>query len=105
MSWLRLASVGCQASPLWLQVELAQRGLPALVVQLLRQASPLDSLPLLEMLRCMYEQHPRPKEFIIKFGVAEQLRRMIAVGSQNGAQLVPQKAQSLLDAFSMNSVF
>ncbi len=85
------------------QVEVSLNGMAPLLVQLLKQPNALTALNLLQIVRCMYEQHPRPKEFIIKFSIAEQLRRLAAASSQ--AVLVRKQAQNLLDAFQLNVVF
>jgi len=86
-----------------LQVEVSLNGMAPLLVQLLKQPNALTALNLLQIVRCMYEQHPRPKEFIVKFSIAEQLRRLAAASSQ--AVLVRKQAQNLLDAFQLNVVF
>ena len=86
-----------------LQVEVSLNGMAPLLVQLLKQPNALTALNLLQIVRCMYEQHPRPKEFIVKFSIAEQLRRLAAASSQ--AVLVRKQAQNLLDAFQLNAVF
>ena len=85
------------------QVEVALSGLAPIVIQLLKHPNALTALNLLQMVRCMYEQHPRPKEFIVKYSIAEQLKRLSAASSQ--AVLVRKQAQSLLDAFQLNVVF
>ncbi|KAL3139702.1 hypothetical protein ABBQ38_004012 [Trebouxia sp. C0009 RCD-2024] len=84
-------------------VEVSLNGMAPLLVQLLKQPNALTALNLLQIVRCMYEQHPRPKEFIIKYSIAEQLRRLAAASSQ--AVLVRKQAQNLLDAFQLNVVF
>ncbi|DBA67330.1 TPA: hypothetical protein ACH3X2_001627 [Trebouxia sp. C0005] len=84
-------------------VEVSLNGMAPLLVQLLKQPNALTALNLLQIVRCMYEQHPRPKEFIVKFSIAEQLRRLAAASSQ--AVLVRKQAQNLLDAFQLNVVF
>lgn len=86
-----------------MQVEVALSGLAPIVIQLLKHQNALTALNLLQMVRCMYEQHPRPKEFIVKYSIAEQLKRLSAASSQ--AVLVRKQAQSLLDAFQLNVVF
>ena len=85
------------------QVEVAHNGLPPLLVDLLKQHKALTILNLLAVVRVIYQHHPRPKEFIVKFNIAEQLRQLVA--SNNSQVLVRTKAQELLDAFQMNSVF
>ena len=44
-----------------LAVSLGQAGLPALLVRLLHAPTALTALPLLQLLRSVYEHHPRPK--------------------------------------------
>jgi len=44
-----------------LAVALGQAGLPALLVRLLHAPTALTALPLLQLLRSVYEHHPRPK--------------------------------------------
>ena len=153
-----------------LAVALGQAGLPALLVRLLHAPTALTALPLLQLLRSVYEHHPRPKvgapallvnarvcivwprsvpvtciqtrhavifgemyaisglnklervehmctqfpgclaeksaplqEFLARYTVQEELQRL--VGSSTQAVLVRKQAQTLLDAFRMNTVF
>ena len=44
-----------------LAVALGLAGLPALLVRLLHAPTALTALPLLQLLRSVYEHHPRPK--------------------------------------------
>ncbi|KAK9810498.1 hypothetical protein WJX72_011817 [[Myrmecia] bisecta] len=85
-------------------VEVAQAGLPAVLVELLKAASALTALSLLQMVRCMYEHHPRPKDLLVKTALVEQLRRLAAGVRTHQAVLVRKQAQNLLDAFQINCV-
>ena len=52
-----------------LSVALSSQNLPGLAVAMLRKELPMTSLPLLKIVRSLYEAHPRPKEFIIQNGI------------------------------------
>lgn len=85
---------------------MSTQGLAGLVVELLRRASALTALDLLQIVRCMYEQHEHPKEFVVKYGLTPVLRAM-ASGDRwrpGEAVLVRKQAQALLDAFQINTV-
>jgi len=89
-----------------LAVALASAGLAARATELLkRPPSPPTALALMELLRLMYEVHPSPKEFISQNRVGPALVAL-AAGAQAGDQvLVSKQANSLLQAFSVNTVF
>lgn len=88
-----------------LAVELAQNGLAARVVELLKRPGATAALSLLQMLRAMYEHHPRPKEFIVKYRVQQTLAALAHGQSAANQVLVRKQAQNLLDAFQVNVVF
>lgn len=87
--------------------EAGRSGLPPLLCELLKRPPALAALPLLQALRAIYEHHPRPKEFLVKWPIQESLRRLVAGGGADASQavLVRRQAQSLLDAFRVNTVF
>ncbi|PRW61538.1 MAP3K epsilon kinase 1-like isoform X2 [Chlorella sorokiniana] len=87
-----------------LAVELAQNGLAPRVVELLRRPNATAALSLLQMLRAMYEHHPRPKEFIVKYRVQQALAALAHGQSATNQVLVRKQAQNLLDAFQVNVV-
>lgn len=94
-----------RAGPL-VAVEAGRTALPPLLMELLKRPPAMAALPLLQALRAIYEHHPRPKEFLVKYPVQEQLRRLVADGSDaSEAVLVRSQAHSLLDAFRVNTVF
>ena len=86
-----------------MQVEVAVAGRAGLVVEMLKSASALTALSLLQMVRLIYEHHPRPKEFVAKYAIAEQLRELSR--QQSTVVLVKKQAVHLLHAFQINSVF
>lgn len=49
----------------------------------------------------------QPQEFLLKWPIQESLRRLVAGGGADASQavLVRRQAQSLLDAFRVNTVF
>jgi hypothetical protein len=63
--------------------------------------APILRARLLEILRALYEHHPRPKEFIMRFGIPEALRQLLE-GEARGEDAVRLEAQKLLNAFHIN---
>ena len=88
-----------------LQVEVAVAGLAGLVVEMLRTASALTALSLLQMVKVIYEHHPRPKEFVAKYAITDQLRDLSKQHGDNTSVLVKKQATHLLHAFQINSIF
>ncbi|GAB4815162.1 hypothetical protein N2152v2_002208 [Parachlorella kessleri] len=88
-----------------LAAELAQRGLAARVMELLKKPNAHTCLSLLDILRVLYENHPNPKEFIMKYRVQQTLHALAHGQSARDAVLVRKQAQNLLDAFQVNLVF
>ncbi|KAK9823005.1 hypothetical protein WJX81_005420 [Elliptochloris bilobata] len=87
-------------------VEVAEGGLGPLVAEMLRRASALTALNVLQLVRVLYAAHPAPKRFAARLALAEQLRRLAAGGDRTGRSvLVRKQAHSLLEAFRINSVF
>lgn len=84
-----------------LNVALSAGTLPGLAVAMLREESPMTSLPLLKILRSLYEAHPHPKEFIIQHGIHKAVQ---GLAKDEKATLVAKQAQNLLDAFQINSI-
>jgi len=84
-----------------LNVALSGGTLPGVAVAMLREELPMTSLPLLKILRSLYEAHPHPKEFIIQHGIHKAVQGL-AEGEK--AALVAKQAQNLLDAFQINSI-
>jgi len=64
-------------------------------------SAPILRAKLLDVLRCLYEHYPRPKEFLIKYRVTEVLRRLLESDAR-GEDAVRQEAQKLLNAFHIN---
>ncbi|KIZ03198.1 hypothetical protein MNEG_4758 [Monoraphidium neglectum] len=63
--------------------------------------APILRARLLEILRVLYEHHPRPKEFIMKFRIQDVLRRLLE-SEGRGEDAVKLEAQKLLNAFHIN---
>lgn len=87
------------------QVEMGQGGLTPIVLDMLRQTSALTALDLLQVLRTLYEFHPRPKQYVAQHGISVQLQRL-ASGSDRtggGSVLVQKQASSLLQAVKVQS--
>ena len=88
-----------------LSVALASAGLATRVAQLLpRRPSPPTALALLELVRLLYQSHPRPKDFILNNGVGAALAALAAGAGAEEQVLVRRRAQNLLEAFSVNAV-
>ena len=85
-----------------LNVALSSGALPALAVAMLREELPMTSLPLLKILRSLYEAHPHPKDFIIQHKIHAAVRSLAEADAR--AALVAKQAQNLLDAFQINSI-
>lgn len=84
---------------------MGQGGLTPLVVAMLGRASAITALQLLQVLRTLYEFHPRPKQFVVQYNLAEHLRAL-AEGEKSSAKhsvLVCKQALSLLQAFRVHS--
>jgi len=84
-----------------INVALSEGPLPSLVVAMLRDDRPMTSLPLLKILRALYEAHPHPKEFIILHRIHSVVQTLAERGK---SALVAKQAQNLLDAFQINSI-
>ena len=86
------------------QVEVGQGGLAPLVVAMLGRAGALTQLQLLQVLRTLYEFHPRPKQFVVQHGLAECLRGL-AQGGRGASQsvLVRKQALSILQALQVHT--
>lgn len=91
-------------SPL-LAVALADAGLANSVIDLLKRPTPRTALALLELLRLLYENQTRPKEFIIKYRVQPTLAALARGGPDGDQVLVRKQAENLLKAFQVNTVF
>lgn len=61
-----------------MQVEVGQGGLTPIVVAMLGRASALPALQLLQVLRTLYEHAPRPKQFVVQFGLPDALSALVA---------------------------
>jgi len=88
-----------------LAVALASSALPVNILELLKQPSAASALPLLEILKSLYENHPRPKEFILKNRVIGVLGALANGTLSSDQVLVRHQAQNLMDAFQVNMVF
>lgn len=51
--------------------------------------------------RCLYEHHPRPKEFIVLYRIPEVLKHVL-LSQGRGSDAVHQEAQRLMTAFNYN---
>lgn len=87
------------------QIEVAIAGLAGIVVEMLKTASALTALSLLQMVRVIYEHHPRPKEFVAKYNITDQLRELSKARGSQSSVLVNKQATHLLHAFQINSIF
>jgi hypothetical protein len=87
-----------------LAAALASAGLAQRAISLLHRASAAIALSLLELIRLLYEAHPRPKEFIARYRVAAALNSLAHGSPAAGQVLVRKRAQNLLDAFQLNTV-
>jgi len=88
-----------------LQIEVAVAGLAGIVVEMLKTASALTALSLLQMVKIFYEHHPRPKDFVSKYAITDQLRELSRQNGTNSSVLVNKQATHLLHAFQINSIF
>lgn len=53
---------------------------------------------------CLYEHHPRPKDFLLEHHIPALLRSLLGAGGR-GTDAVHQEAQRLLTAFQINVLF
>jgi hypothetical protein len=83
---------------------LASAGLAARLADALRRPSPPTALALLELLRLLYETHPRPKELLARSRVGAALGALAAGAGAEEQVVVRKRAQNLLEAFSLNAV-
>ena len=88
------------------QVEMGQGGLTPIVLDTLAQTSALTALDLLQVLRTLFEFHPRPKQYVAQHGILEHLQRLASGGDRSRRQsvLVQKQAGSLLQALRVQSV-
>lgn len=86
-------------------MEVAVAGLPSAVVEMLRTASALTALQLLQMVSVIYEHHPRPKEFVAKYNIVARLNDLKRGQGETASVIVKKRADTLLQAFQINSVF
>jgi hypothetical protein len=87
------------------QVEMGQGGLTPIVLDTLTRTSALTALDLLQVLRALFEFHPRPKQYVAQHGISEHLQRLASGGDRSGRQsvLVQKQAGSLLQALRVQS--
>ena len=57
-----------------LAVQLAVGGLVPWLLAMIEAAAPILRVKLLEIVRCLYEHYPRPKEFIVMHKIPDVLR-------------------------------
>eukprot|EP00798_Chlamydomonas_sp_ICE-L_P022122 gene22122-29182_t len=84
-----------------LAVAVAVGGLVPWLVAMIDISAPILQVKILEIIRCLYEHFPRPKEFIILYKIQDVLRKLLLVHG-GGADAVHQVCQQLLSAFSIN---
>ncbi|CAK0734185.1 hypothetical protein CVIRNUC_000395 [Coccomyxa viridis] len=91
-------------------VEMGQGGLTPIVLDTLAQTSALTALDLLQVLRTLFEFHPRPKQYVAQHGILEHLQRLASGGDRSRRHapaqsvLVQKQAGSLLQALRVQSV-
>ncbi len=87
------------------QVEMGQGGLTPIVLDTLKQTSALTALDLLQVLRTLYEFHPRPKQYVAQYGILEHLQKLASGSDRSGggSVLVQKQASSLLQALKVQS--
>ena len=83
---------------------MGEGGLVPVVVALLGRAGALTALKLLDLVRVLYEAAPRPKAFLARPALADQLTHLAADECSSHSVLVRKQAQRLLDAFRLNTV-
>ncbi|GFH27053.1 protein kinase domain-containing protein, partial [Haematococcus lacustris] len=71
---------------------------------MIEPVAPILRVKVLEIIRCLYEHYPRPKEFLLLYRIPEVLRRLLETQGR-GADAVHQEAQRLLTAFQINVLF
>ena len=79
-----------------------QSELPAILLAKLSGANPFLTTCLLDVVQCLYESHPRPKEFILKYRLEshlEQVRRR----HENAIKVID-KCAALMRAIQVNAV-
>ena len=88
------------------QVEMGQGGLTPIVLDTLKQTTALTALDLLQVLRTLYEFHPRPKQYVAQHGISEHLQQLAGGGDRSGGRsvLVQKQTSSLLQALKVQSV-
>ncbi|KAJ9512924.1 hypothetical protein QJQ45_029056 [Haematococcus lacustris] len=87
-----------------LAVALAVGGLVPWLLAMIEPVAPILRVKVLEIIRCLYEHYPRPKEFLLLYRIPEVLRRLLETQGR-GADAVHQEAQRLLTAFQINVLF
>lgn len=81
---------------------LVQTDLPGIMLGKLNHADAFLATCILEIIQVMYNNHPRPKEFILKFKLSQHLE---SVRSRHGKALkVRDKCDTLQKAIQLNSV-
>lgn len=83
------------------QVEMGQGGLTPIVLDTLTRTAALTALDLLQVLRTLYEFHPRPKQYVAQHGFSEHLQRLASGSGQS--VLVQKQAGALLHALKVQS--
>jgi len=87
-----------------LGARLAAAGLVPPVLDAAGHADPAVRLGALQLLRALYEQHPRPKELIARFDLCAKLSAITGGGPDPDAVLVRAAAAALLDAMRVNDI-
>jgi hypothetical protein len=75
-------------------------------LRLTQPPPPQESVPILkarilEVIRCLYEHIPRPKEYIMLYRLQDHLRRILETNVR-GEDAVRNEAQRLIHAFNIN---
>jgi len=83
---------------------LAAAGLLPLCLDAARHADPAVRLGALQLLRALYEQHPRPKELIARHDLCAKLSAIAGGPPETDALLVRAAAAALLDAMRINDL-
>ncbi|GAX73992.1 hypothetical protein CEUSTIGMA_g1442.t1 [Chlamydomonas eustigma] len=84
-----------------LAVQLAVGGLVPWLLAMIEAAAPIIRVKLLEIIRCLYEHYPRPKEFIAMYNIPDVLRRLLDIHGR-GSDAVHSACHQLLTAFQIN---
>jgi hypothetical protein len=87
-----------------LAVSLVNARLVDTLLSMLIGAAPILRVKLLEIIRCLYEHYPKPKQFVLDYRIREVLQTLMSIKGP-GMDAVHATCEQLQSAFHINVLF